>query len=231
MPKRVEKCVESVLEDNPEYSESRAWAICKAQQEAETEDVVVRALSETPVFAPELDQLTEESGEWVCQERDGTVAWIGTADGVAVFEEADQFAADVYRITQPGTEGPATAGALLGLAVDLPNAGVIVDWNIDAWPDDEQLSGPHVSDYDTLEDLRQVTAGELDLLKTVGAATAASADDDPDGGADEADETAGDEADDTDATQQVLVDGLTAEAQADIERRYNATVQEVNSDE
>lgn len=32
MPKRVEECVRSVLDDNPEYSESRAYAICNAMQ-------------------------------------------------------------------------------------------------------------------------------------------------------------------------------------------------------
>jgi hypothetical protein len=32
MPEPVEDCVESVLEDHPEYSESRAYAICHAQQ-------------------------------------------------------------------------------------------------------------------------------------------------------------------------------------------------------
>jgi hypothetical protein len=31
-PKAVDNCVESVLEDNPSYSESRAYAICHAQQ-------------------------------------------------------------------------------------------------------------------------------------------------------------------------------------------------------
>jgi hypothetical protein len=32
MPKPVDECVESVLADNPDYSESRAYAICHAQQ-------------------------------------------------------------------------------------------------------------------------------------------------------------------------------------------------------
>lgn len=32
MPPEVEACVESVLEDNPDYSKSRAYAICNAQQ-------------------------------------------------------------------------------------------------------------------------------------------------------------------------------------------------------
>jgi len=32
MPKQVEECVQSVLDDNPDYSESRAYAICYAQE-------------------------------------------------------------------------------------------------------------------------------------------------------------------------------------------------------
>lgn len=32
MPKEVEDCVQSVLDENPEYSESRAYAICNAQK-------------------------------------------------------------------------------------------------------------------------------------------------------------------------------------------------------
>ena len=32
MPEEIEKCKTSVLDDNPEYSESRAYAICWAQK-------------------------------------------------------------------------------------------------------------------------------------------------------------------------------------------------------
>jgi len=31
MPKKVEECVQSVLEDNPDMDESTAWAICNEQ--------------------------------------------------------------------------------------------------------------------------------------------------------------------------------------------------------
>lgn len=39
MPKEVEDCVDSVLEDNPEYDESRAYAICHAQMDEKLDDV------------------------------------------------------------------------------------------------------------------------------------------------------------------------------------------------
>ena len=32
MPKAIDNCVESVLEDNPEYDKSRAYAVCWAQK-------------------------------------------------------------------------------------------------------------------------------------------------------------------------------------------------------
>lgn len=38
MPDQVDECVESVLDDHPEYSKSRAYAICNAQQNGEVDD-------------------------------------------------------------------------------------------------------------------------------------------------------------------------------------------------
>lgn len=183
MPEQVHDCVESVLQDNPDYSESRAWAICRAEMEAKTDDVEVAGLDEVDVDAESLDALAQESREWTRHDCDDAVAWIDTEGGTAVYEAADQqadgFGVDVYRIVQPDEEGPAEPGDLLGVAVGMPNAGVYVDWNIDAWPDDEQLSGAHVSDYDNLDDLEQVTAGDLEAAESVTVDQQAK----PDGGA------------------------------------------------
>lgn len=82
-------------------------------------------------------------------------------------QQADGFGVDVYQIVQTEDEGPAERGEVLGVAVDMPNAGVYVDWNIAAWPEDEQLSDAHVSDYATIEDLAQVTQGELQPVESV----------------------------------------------------------------
>lgn len=49
----------------------------------------------------------------------------------------------------------------LGWGAEFPNSGVYVDWNVDAWPDEDQLDGPHVSEYDTLEDAATVAEGEV----------------------------------------------------------------------
>lgn len=172
MPEQVDECVESVLEDNPEYSESKAWAICKAQFEADIDDPTVEALAEVDVDAAALDELAAQTVAWERVASDDAVAWIDTAGGAAVYEavaeqQADGFAADVFQVVQRGDDGPVADGALLGLGVDMPNAGVYVDWNIDAWPDDEQLTEPHVSDYGSIEDLEQATGGAVEVIETV----------------------------------------------------------------
>ena len=57
MPEEIEKCKTSVLDDNPEYSESRAYAICWAQKNegnlsAETPEKLA-AFAENNNLAPE----------------------------------------------------------------------------------------------------------------------------------------------------------------------------------
>jgi len=340
MPKKVEDCVSSVLEDTPDYSESRAWAICKAQQEGmDTDEIEVQALGDvsgdltglakqespcwdgyvmvgtktvdgrdvpncvpeedaepmeeqasdeatqqavaTAVLERQLDYLAQsDHTPWIRESSEQGIAWVDPTAGAVVYEQdsytdypeaakenaqqaldwreehgrdevtagtrtgwirANQladgeaisretvgrmaafrrhednaeidaehegtpwkdngyvawllwggdegvswaerivdsedtseeqavgFGVDVYRITQTSDEGPATQGDVLGIAVDMPNAGVYVDWNIDAWPDGEQLSEAHVSDYGNIEDLAQVTQGELEPIETVDA--------------------------------------------------------------
>lgn len=58
MPPKVEDCVESVLDDNPEYSESRAYAICNAQQNKGTLSV-----GENPTHDELLMAMAEENGD------------------------------------------------------------------------------------------------------------------------------------------------------------------------
>lgn len=224
MPKKVEQCVESVLEDNPEYSESRAWTICKTQQEATVDvdaaTVEAERLDDVDLSADALDTLAEQSAEWTRVETESgdATAWIH-ADGAAVFETtnaetvaeeaSEEFAIDVIQIVQDGDDGPVADGALLALGADMPNAGVYVDWNIDAWPDDEQLKEAHVSDYGSIEDLEQVASGPVEVIETVTPNFSQSGD------------TEG---------QSVVVSGLSQEARTDIERRYNVKVQEVTDE-
>jgi len=94
-------------------------------------------------------------------------AEVGSQNGIG-------FSADLFRILSPEEDDRFQAD-VLGIGINMPNAGVYIDWNIDAWPDDEQLEGPHVSDYDSMADLEQVTEGVIEPLETVSAATAEAA--------------------------------------------------------
>jgi hypothetical protein len=54
MGQKVDECVESVLEDNPDYSESRAYAICNAQFNASVDVADIESESVADL-APQLD--------------------------------------------------------------------------------------------------------------------------------------------------------------------------------
>lgn len=273
-PKQVDDCVASVLEDDPSMPESRAWAICKAQQEAEADEPSeVVHLAETNIPAEGLDELCERRpNEWGRYEGQWGVAWIGQQSGATIYEarseseqqqdapsvgelieqfsvdwegtdgsepnvsdlqewvgatdrtetdaavklagmidryrednpdvdlgkatvsdlldwlgeqsdldvemegetivvseqqQADDFAVDVLEVRQNDDDGPGEDGDLLGMGVDMPNADVYIDWNIDAWPDDQQLSDAHVSIYGTVEGLAQATGNDVDVVDTI----------------------------------------------------------------
>jgi hypothetical protein len=233
MPQPVEKCVESVLEDNPNHSESRAYAICKAQHEADADrpDVTVEPLGAVTFEADELDAVVAESPDWTRHESVQGVVWVDSVSGVAVYESAetdvqapDDFVVDVIQIVQEGDEGPVEAGALLGIGTDMPNAGVYVDWNIDAWPDDEQLAEPHISDYGTVEDLEQATGGSVEVVETVEPTTGVVGE-----GGDGPDRS------DTPSKQLVIHKQDLSQEEKDtiqegIERRHNVTVTEVDDE-
>jgi hypothetical protein len=48
---------------------------------------------------------------------------------------------------------------LLGWGVIFPEGGVFVAWNREAFPEDDRLEEPHVSQYGTLADVEQGTGG------------------------------------------------------------------------
>jgi hypothetical protein len=87
-------------------------------------------------------------------------------------QEAESFGADVFRIVAPEDGDMEFTSDILGIGVDFPNHDVYVDWNVDAWPDDEQLSGGHVSIYSTIEDARQVAQGTIEPIATLDPAEA-----------------------------------------------------------
>ena len=64
MPENVHECVKSVLDDNPEMVESRAWAICQAEMQADAEEIEVNTLDDlTGIKAADIDDLVAES-DW-----------------------------------------------------------------------------------------------------------------------------------------------------------------------
>lgn len=211
MPEQVHDCVRNVLDDNPTMPESRAWAICNEQIDAEA--VEIGTLTELDVDAEALDELAAGADEWTAVEG----GWLNTTDQLAVYdpdalgagapsrEQTDGLAVDVFQVTQPEDSDLELDGDCMGIGIDFPNAGVYVDWHIDAWPDDEQLEDPHVSDYGTVEDLEQATEGVVDVLKTVTPRDDATASDRPD--------------------KLLVVNDLSEEAIEDLRRRYNAELE------
>jgi hypothetical protein len=115
-------------------------------------------------------------------------------------------------------------GQLIGVAVDMPNDDVYVDWKNDAWPEGEQLDDTHVSIYGSIDDLVQATGNEVNQVETVeleSSDTKADSDDPAEPGEESVDTT---ESDDT--TESVRIKGLSDEALESIERKYNVEVED-----
>lgn len=74
---------------------------------------------------------------------------------------------DVFRIVTTEDIADEYDSNLLAVGVDFPNHDVFVDWRVESWPDGQELGGPHVSVYSSLEDLAQVTQGEIEPVETV----------------------------------------------------------------
>lgn len=50
---------------------------------------------------------------------------------------------------------------LLGWGVEFPDAGCYVEWNREAFPEDDRLDHPHVSIYGSPADVEQGTGGAV----------------------------------------------------------------------
>lgn len=87
------------------------------------------------------------------------------ADGEADAETAgDTLTADLFLVRPgDGEEADEFEADILGVGVDFPNAGVFVDWHLEAFPD--PLGEPHVSQYGSIEDLETATGHEIDLME------------------------------------------------------------------
>lgn len=91
MPEQVEACVKSVLEENPDYSESRAYAICNAQfnYDGDPEDIAVESLAAVGVDAEAVDELAATHPEWERTETEAATVWVDTDAGAAVYQASD----------------------------------------------------------------------------------------------------------------------------------------------
>lgn len=74
------------------------------------------------------------------------------ADGLRVFRV---FGSDRTRLD--------TDGGVLGWGVEFPNGDCIVDWNRTAFPKENRLDNPHLSQYGSLADVEQGTGGDVEI--------------------------------------------------------------------
>ena len=136
----------------------------------------------------EDEQVTVGDGEFEASEEEeggGLADLFGDFDGSdaeAVHKSVpDGFGVDVYEVRPDPDERDNYNDDVLGVAVDMPEAGVYVDWKRDAFPD--PLEHPHVSDYGSVEDLRTATNNVLEPV-TDGAERGSGGDEKADAGPD-----------------------------------------------
>ena len=85
-------------------------------------------------------------------------------------KDADDFEADVFRVTAPEDEAENYEDEVLGIGVDFPKSDVYVDWRNEVFPD--QLDEPHVSIYGSVSDLEQATGNTVEQMDTLNAKAA-----------------------------------------------------------
>lgn len=65
------------------------------------------------------------------------------------------------------TDGDDTAkGDLLGWGCEFPNGPCIVDWRLEAFPEEDRLDHGHESRYGSLKDVKQGTGGTIHMVDT-----------------------------------------------------------------
>jgi len=57
-----------------------------------------------------------------------------------------------------------TEDDVMGWGIRFPCGLCFVDWNRRAFPEDDRLEGPHISQYATLSDVEQGTGGKIETL-------------------------------------------------------------------
>lgn len=126
---------------------------------AEDEEIGESYRKPANIQAPEQEEPEEDSGIGGIFGETIEAALSGNEVSARALQE--DFDATLFELVATEEQEEFETGARLGIGVEFPNSGVYVDWNIDAWPEEDRLDGPHVSDYATREDAQKVAQGEL----------------------------------------------------------------------
>lgn len=57
-----------------------------------------------------------------------------------------------------------TNDGLLGWGVAVPTGRCFVEWRREAFPEEDRLVHPHMSEYGSIDDVEQGTGGEVELV-------------------------------------------------------------------
>lgn len=60
-----------------------------------------------------------------------------------------------------------TVDDVLGWGIEFPCGACHVDWNRDAYPEENRLDYPHISQYGSFDDVEQGTGGTIQMLRTI----------------------------------------------------------------
>jgi hypothetical protein len=58
-------------------------------------------------------------------------------------------------------------GDVLGWGVEFPSGWCVVDWNRDAFPEDDRLDHSHLSQYGSIRDVEQGTGGKVSIAEVI----------------------------------------------------------------
>lgn len=58
-------------------------------------------------------------------------------------------------------------GAVMGWGVQFPSGDCIVDWNREAYPEEDRLDHAHLSFYGSIDDVEQGTGGIVEMEKAL----------------------------------------------------------------
>ena len=87
----------------------------------------------------------------------------GLTDRLRVDTVEKSWSVGVYRVVAGGESSHEYNQSLLGVAVDMPESGVYIDWYREAFPD--PLDHSYVSEYGSLDDVRNATGNRLVLVE------------------------------------------------------------------